>query len=165
MKWQPGFSRIFAAALVSVAVLLGGMIAAGPTDAAPNAAAPNAAPPELDWLTIEAEPAEPTPPPIAKPTDAEPTAKPESPPLESFRPEPPNATPRELAAKIEALEVRVSKLEESRPRAAPAPTPPPMVATSSVSAPRTVCTNGVCRIMPQQPTRAVAPRGWRLFRR
>lgn len=160
MKWEPGFSRIFAAALVSVAVLLGGMIAAGPTIGAPNAA-----PPELDWLTIEAEPAEPTPPPIAKPTDAEPTAKPALPALESFRPEPPNATPREMAARIEALEVRVSKLEESRPRATPAPTPPPIIATSSVSAPRTVCANGVCRITPQQPTRAVAPRGWRLFRR
>lgn len=149
MKCRPGFSRIFAAALVLFAVLLGSMIAAGPT-----VGAPNAAPPDLDWLTIEAEP-----------TDAEPTAKPESPPLESFRPEPPNATPRELAAKIEALEVRVSKLEESQPRATPAQPPPPMVITSSDSAPRTVCQNGVCRIMPQQPTRAVAPRSWRLFRR
>lgn len=152
MKWGPGFSRIFAAAWVSVAVLLGAMIAAGPTDAAPTAA-----PPELDWLTIEAEPA-PLPP----------TEQPE-PPLESFRPQPPVATPRELAAKVEALDVRVAKLEETRIRSTPSIATTPTVTVSPMvvetAAPRTVCTNGVCRIVPQSQPRAVAPRGWRLFRR
>lgn len=174
MKWQPGFSRILAAVIVSVAVLLGAMMAAPGTMA--TTATPGDQTRPLDWQVIElpTEPepvpaTNPVPPPVSKSTDAEPTEKPALPALESFRPTPPVATPVQLAAKIEALEVRVSVLENSRPQST---TPPPIIATPApavrstiVTAPRTVCANGVCRVIPAQQPRVVSPRPWRLFRR
>lgn len=139
---QPGLSRIFAAAIVVFAVIGGAMILSGPSVASSSFEPP------LKWETLQdLQSEETTAETILK--NAEPPA------LGSFRPSPPVATARELTQRIDGLENRVSALEKALPvsYSPPSPTPSAVVVDSNK---RTVCENGVCRVVAHQP-RVVGP--------
>jgi hypothetical protein len=172
-------SRLFAAAVVAVAVLLGSMVAADR-----GAAGSPRSPQSIDWQTIAGEPdagpvgewsSDPVGPDPNRTNETNRTNNTDAAlppaaevPLGSFRPSPPLADTRTLAAKIEALEVRVAALESPRViTTTPQPArvySQPLTVSSVAAAPRMVCAGGVCRVAASSPRVAPAPVR-RLFRR